>query len=255
MENQDENIAAAQKAFDEADAGVTAAEESAKSDKAALKTARAELKEGKANLKAAQKAFKHTSGQEDASEEDVTQAEGLVTQWDEHVKGIEKRITTLTETTGAASQVIRDAKAARTEARKALTSAKKTTKPKVEREKQNGVMRPLAGSNCGNAWDLFDELTANAGSVTMMAPAVAIGKQRGMNEGNVRCEFTAWKKFHGHGNPGRAKDSDMAAMQAAHPDVPEFAQAAKRVAEAEADAKAKANAKAAKAAEKAAEAA
>jgi sRNA-binding protein len=78
---------------------------------------------------------------------------------------------------------------------------------------------------------------------------------RGLNEGNVKAEYTAWRKFHGHPVGGRATTADLAAMAQHFGEVPEYAAAVAKAKEEAAEAERKAQEKAAKAAEKAAAAA
>jgi len=61
-----------------------------------------------------------------------------------------------------------------------------------EREAQNGVKRPSAGTVCGAVWDAFDANPAvKAGELAALADA------NGWNRTNVSCEFYAWRKFMG----------------------------------------------------------
>ncbi|MER9337383.1 hypothetical protein NKJ06_25935 [Mesorhizobium sp. M0293] len=67
-----------------------------------------------------------------------------------------------------------------------------------ERPMRNGVIRPRPDTLCGRAWAVADELAAY--SVTpSTADVIAHGVSRGLNPGNLRTEFTYWKKFHGLG--------------------------------------------------------
>lgn len=69
----------------------------------------------------------------------------------------------------------------------------------AKQPEQNGVRRPKPETLCGQAWAIFDEL-----SQVTIGEALEIGRQRGLNEGNVRAEFYQWRKFNGiHGR--RAK--------------------------------------------------
>lgn len=61
-----------------------------------------------------------------------------------------------------------------------------------EREEQNGVKRPSAGTVCGAVWAAFDANPAvKAGELNALADA------NGWNRTNVSCEFYAWRKFMG----------------------------------------------------------
>ena len=61
-----------------------------------------------------------------------------------------------------------------------------------EREEQNGVKRPSAGTVCGAVWAAFDANPAvKAGELAALADA------NGWNRTNVSCEFYAWRKFMG----------------------------------------------------------
>lgn len=68
--------------------------------------------------------------------------------------------------------------------------------PKVPPVIQNGVRKPKPEGKCGQAWTIFDSLKEKNGEV-IIADALTWAVEGGLNPGNVKTEFTYWKKFHG----------------------------------------------------------
>jgi hypothetical protein len=62
---------------------------------------------------------------------------------------------------------------------------------------QNGVRHPKTESLCGQAWAVFDEITKQNYSTATLRESLELGRQRGLNEGNVRAEYYVWRKYHG----------------------------------------------------------
>ena len=73
----------------------------------------------------------------------------------------------------------------------------------------NGVRRPKPETLCGQAWAVFDEVSAKNGAPASIKESLEIAKARGLNEGNVRVEYARWRKFFGItgriGAPGSEK--------------------------------------------------
>jgi membrane protein involved in colicin uptake len=99
-------------------------------------------------------------------------------------------------------------KAAKEEARKlaAEQKAKEKEQAKLEAEKakesskmpmQNGVRRPKAEGLCGQAWAVFDEVSAKRGEPASIGESMEISRARGLNDANVRAEYARWRKFNG----------------------------------------------------------
>jgi len=62
---------------------------------------------------------------------------------------------------------------------------------------QNGIRRPKPDGLCGQAWAIFDEVSAKNGSPASIAESMEIAKAKGLNEANVRAEYARWRKFFG----------------------------------------------------------
>lgn len=103
-------------------------------------------------------------------------------------------------------------KAAEKEAQKAAKEAEKIQKAKEKEEaaaaakaakeaqkmpESNGVRRPKPETLCGQAWAVFDEVSAKNGAPASIKESLEIAKARNLNEGNVRVEYARWRKFFG----------------------------------------------------------
>ncbi|UFK26948.1 transcriptional activator [Vibrio phage vB_VpaS_AL-2] len=90
---------------------------------------------------------------------------------------------------------------ANTEAAGAATEGEATAKKeKVEKPKmpsQNGVTRPRPDTLCGRVWAIADEMSAKKQAPVAVADLLVVTDAEGLNAGNVRCEYAAWRKFHG----------------------------------------------------------
>lgn len=88
-----------------------------------------------------------------------------------------------------------------TEVAGAATEGEATAKKeKVEKPKmpmQNGVTRPRPDTLCGKVWAKADEMSAAKGAPVAVADLLVVTDKEGLNQGNVRCEYAAWRKFHG----------------------------------------------------------
>lgn len=104
------------------------------------------------------------------------------------------------------------AKLAEREARKAEKEAEKEAKLKekedakaakiAEKEasrmpEQNGVRRPKPDTLCGQAWAIFDEVSAHTGAPATIGESLEIARTKELNEANVRTEYARWRKFNG----------------------------------------------------------
>lgn len=110
-----------------------------------------------------------------------------------------------------------DAEAKKAEAVAAKAQAKEQAKAAKEANRmpeQNGVRRPKAETLCGQAWDIFDSVSAKNGSPASVGESMDIAKAQGLNESNVRAEYARWRKFHGIsgriGAPKAAETADSA---------------------------------------------
>lgn len=142
--------------------------------------------------------------------------------------------------------------------------------PKVERVKQNGFTRPLAGTKTGLVWDVADQISAKEKRPALRdeviaaykeaCPAAGFGEAR---DGTVSTQYSRWCGFHGvqdvlrkmRAEEKKAAEADKAKDKAAKEaekkaKADEKAKAAaEKKAAAEAKKKAAAEAKAAKEAE------
>lgn len=86
--------------------------------------------------------------------------------------------------------------AARLEREKARLAAlqEKVNNPQVE---QNGIRRPKDGTKCGIAWQIFDEMSTAKGAAVAISEVLTRAMHEGLNEGNVRAEYSRWRRFHG----------------------------------------------------------
>ena len=111
---------------------------------------------------------------------------------------------------------------------------------------QNGIRRPKPEGKCGQAWAIFDAVSAKNGSPASIGESMEIAKADGQNEANVRAEYARWRKFHGLS--GRIEDPAKVAER-------QRKEAEKAAKKAEADAKRQAAAAEAEAKKQAAAAA
>ncbi len=89
------------------------------------------------------------------------------------------------------------AKAEEKAAKEAEKAAAKAAKQKEKMPESNGVRRPKPETLCGQAWAIFDEVSAKNGSPASIKECLEIAKARNLNEGNVRVEYARWRKFYG----------------------------------------------------------
>ncbi len=136
------------------------------------------------------------------------------------------------------------AKKAEAEAKKAEAAAEKERKKAAaeaareaaKQPMQNGIRRPKPEGKCGQAWAIFDAVSAKNGSPASIGESMEIAKAEGQNEANVRAEYARWRKFHGLS--GRIEDPSKVAERQR-----KEAEKAQRKAEAEAKKAAEAEAK------------
>jgi membrane protein involved in colicin uptake len=110
-----------------------------------------------------------------------------------------------------------EAKRVKDEARakaKADKAAAKAAKSGPKMPEQNGVRRPKDGTKCGNAWKIFDDVSASTGTPASIGASMTIAKAQGLNEANVRAEYARWRKFHGISGRIAAPEAPAAAPSA-----------------------------------------
>lgn len=88
-------------------------------------------------------------------------------------------------------------KEAKEKAKADAKAAKEAAKKANEQPEQNGVRRPKPETLCGQAWAVFDELSQKLGAPCAIADALKAAGERGLNEGNVKAEYSRWRKFFG----------------------------------------------------------
>lgn len=78
------------------------------------------------------------------------------------------------------------------------TASKKTTSKKVERERQNGVLRPLPGSKKAAVWDIADKLSEKAGEPAQRSDIMEeVVKDKSLSPAGASADYQSWRKFHG----------------------------------------------------------
>ena len=98
-------------------------------------------------------------------------------------------------------------KAAEAKAEVAALKAKAKTIEKMP--EQNGVKRPKDGTLCGQAWKIFDDISAKNKQPCAISEALVVSTASNLNPSNVRAEYARWRKFHGIA--GRVKPLIVAA--------------------------------------------
>lgn len=72
----------------------------------------------------------------------------------------------------------------------------KVEKPKVERDKKNGVTRPAPGTTTGKVWEIADKISEKLGSpATREQVAKALGDS--MNSSTVATQYGKWRRYYG----------------------------------------------------------
>lgn len=104
-----------------------------------------------------------------------------------------------------------DAAAAKEQAKTDAAAAKEAQRM----PEQNGVRRPKPETLCGQAWAIFDAVSAQTGAPATIAASLVVAREQGLNEGNVKTEYARWRKFNGVS--GRIAPPEVPAA----PEVPE----------------------------------
>ena len=89
------------------------------------------------------------------------------------------------------------AKAAKAEEVAKAKEAAKAAKEANRMPISNGIRRPKPETLCGQAWAIFDEVSAAKGSPSAIGECLPIAQERGLNPTNVRVEYARWRKFFG----------------------------------------------------------
>lgn len=80
--------------------------------------------------------------------------------------------------------------------KEAAKAAKEAAKEANKMPEQNGVRRPKPETLCGKAWAVFDQVSAKNGAPASIKESLEVARPLGYNEGNVKCEYARWRKFH-----------------------------------------------------------
>lgn len=131
----------------------------------------------------------------------------------------------------------------------AVVADKPVKAPKPDPIIQNGITLPKIGGLCHAVFVLGDQMMAELGTPPALSQVLERGKALGLNEGNIRVEYSRWKKFTGItdriADPAKAEAVAAKVALKAEKDVTKAAEAA---AKAEAKLAAKAEKDVAKAA-------
>ena len=128
-----------------------------------------------------------------------------------------------------------------------------TTAPvTVERERQNGFTRPLAGTKTGLVWDIADKISAEKQRPALRDEVMAEYKAQveGASDGTISTQYSRWCGFHGVQEVLRKMRADEKAKEAEAKAAAKAAKDAEKAAAKEAKAKAAAEKKAAAEAKK-----
>lgn len=66
-----------------------------------------------------------------------------------------------------------------------------------EREEQNGVKRPSAGTTCAKVWDALDAKAKETGCVPNSEFVRTYGTENSINEYTMRTQYARWRTFNG----------------------------------------------------------
>lgn len=102
----------------------------------------------------------------------------------------------------AAAKAAKEAAKAEAKAKKeadklAKLEAAKAAKEANKMPEQNGIRRPKPDGLCGQAWDIFDKVSAKNGQPASIKESMEISRAKGLNDANVRAEYARWRKFNG----------------------------------------------------------
>lgn len=75
--------------------------------------------------------------------------------------------------------------------------AKRAAVPLSERERQNGILRPLPDSKAGRCWAIADALAKKAGEPPKRADVINACVEAGLNRAGSSADYQMWRKFHG----------------------------------------------------------
>lgn len=82
----------------------------------------------------------------------------------------------------------------------AKTATKKPAKPakvKVEKDTENGITRPKAGTTCAAVWDAADKISESTGEPAQRAAVIEAASKQKINEKTITTQFGRWRKYNG----------------------------------------------------------
>lgn len=83
----------------------------------------------------------------------------------------------------------------------------------VEKDTQNGVTRPKAGTKTGRIWEIADSLSQQAGAPVARKDVLAAATTEDINVATAATQYGRWRKYHGLG--AEPKQAAPAAPEAA----------------------------------------
>lgn len=79
-----------------------------------------------------------------------------------------------------------------------ITQGKPAKAPRADKQVQNNVTRPAAGTKTGQIWDFADKLSAEAGGNPCTIAALrALKELKETNEHTLKTQHARWRAYHG----------------------------------------------------------
>lgn len=79
---------------------------------------------------------------------------------------------------------------------KKAAPAKKAAEPR-QRDEQNGIARPRAGTSSANVWDIADTLSKKNKQPAKHGEVLEQAAAAGINEATAKTQFARWRTYHG----------------------------------------------------------
>lgn len=86
---------------------------------------------------------------------------------------------------------------AHTQRAAAATSTGPKYRIEKDRDTQNGITRPSAGTKCGDVWAFLDKAAKGNPASLTLAGLKAVATDQGFNVTNAVIEFYRWRRFNG----------------------------------------------------------
>lgn len=86
---------------------------------------------------------------------------------------------------------------AHTQRAAAATSTGPKYRIEKDRDTQNGITRPSAGTKCGDVWAFLDKAAKGNPASLTLAGLKAVASDQGFNVTNAVIEFYRWRRFNG----------------------------------------------------------